>query len=129
MAWISAWRLPGPSAFLDDLTEALDDGASVIVGRADRLPRGLWVELAERCRERGLPGRLDSLELDGAAEPEDPIHLLARHFARDPDELGEGPEGLLDPDDGLEAGVYWLGGLPLGAGSVWSRFLERFAHA
>ncbi len=120
----SLWRLPGPSRFIREMANDLDDGASVVLRFGRCIPPGLADHLEQRCRRRAY--NWATVAACGASRP---LSLIRRTIAPDTAFNGLGPCQQLVLDEGLQHSVFWIDGLTPDNWPHWRRFLLSYAHS
>ena len=118
------WSLPGPSAFVDDIEDAVRDGASVIARFPSEVPSGL---------ERELKGRLHSLfewtSIDAYQAGSGPLTFMLQQICPGVSAFEASSITELAVTDSFQGRLVWIEKIDSGMWPDWSRFLRVYSDA
>lgn len=126
--YLDWWNLPGPSAWLESLLQALRSGHNLIIRLPNYSPPGLREALERRVATGGC-WRWTPIQLDTSTTfKNDPAQFLWQRFS------GEKPSALIDPailsrSKHLLDYVVWLEGFTQDAWRDWHKFLFAYSDA
>lgn len=127
--WESWWRLPGPSAFIDELVAALRSSRNVLIALPLHAPLGIEGAVGRRVCEDAL-WRWRTLRLgEMKSGPTAPIPTLFRGLGLDVP--GPGTPWADDLADAAEMQdrVLWIDGIETDTWEPWKDALGRYANA
>lgn len=121
---MNLWSLPGPSSFVDEIEDAVRDGASVIARFPSEVPNGLERELRER-----LHSLFEWTSIDASQAGSDPLAFLFQQECPHVNAFEVISIAELAVNISFQGKLIWIEKIHSGAWSDWSRFLRAYSDA
>ena len=121
---MNLWSLPGPSSFVDDIEDAVRDGASVIARFPSEVPSGLERELRER-----LHSLFEWTSINGSQADSDPLAFLFQQVCSDVSAFEVSSIAELAVNTSFQGKLVWIEKIDSGTWPDWSRFLRVYSDA
>ena len=118
------WSLPGPSLFVDDIEDAVRDGASVIARFPSEAPSGLERELKER-----LHSLFAWTSIDASQAGSGPLTFLLQQICPGVSVFEARSITELAVTDSFQGRLVWIEKIDSGMWPDWSRFLRAYSDA
>ena len=118
------WSLPGPSSFVDNIANAVRDGANVIVRFPLETPGGLEHELRERLHSLFIWNHIDASDFNL-----NPLTFLLQQICPDVDAYEVGSIAELTVNTSFQGRLIWVENIDNEMWREWSTFLRTYSDA